>query len=358
MYIESFKQLPFPTNSYEEKVISFCQAWMAGQPTFRIYTSGSTGLPKQLFLTRQQMMASAVITGNTFRLTTKDHAFICLNVDYIAGMMMLVRAMILDLRATIVEPKANPFVDLVIEEPFHFASFVPLQLQTLLLNPNITQELNKMKVILVGGAAVNNTLAEQIKQLLHVPVYSTYGMTETVSHIAVRLINQEAKEGGFEVLGDTKIGIDDRQCLNISSVVTNFETIQTNDIVVIDSPHLFRLLGRYDNIINSGGVKVQLEKVEKVFTETFPFYCSRSFAYGVQDERLGQRLVMVLEQEMINDDYVNLRNDQPELVFLRERMKKVLSNYEIPKEFYAISRFSETSSGKIDKIATIKRLNL
>lgn len=359
MYIESFEQLPVPTNIYEEKVISFCQAWMAGQDTFRIYTSGSTGLPKQLLLTRQQMIASAMITGSTFRLTARDHAFICLNIDYIAGMMMLVRAMVLDLRATIVEPKANPFADLLIQEDVHFASFVPLQLQTLLLNARIIKELNKMKVILVGGAAVSNTLAEQIKQRLQVPVYSTYGMTETVSHIAVRLINQNGNEGVFEVLGETKIGIDNRQCLNVSSIVTNFEVIQTNDIVMIDSQHSFRLLGRYDNIINSGGVKVQLEKVEKVFAETLPFYCSRSFAYGVQDERLGQRLIMVLEQDRLpSDDFISLGKDQTELVLLQERMKKVLSKYEIPKEFYAVSRFSETSSGKIDKIATIKRLNL
>ncbi len=363
MYIESFERLPFPATAYQEKVIKFCQAWMAGQSTFKLYTSGSTGQPKELLLTRQQMLASARMTGNRFDLKAGQHALVCLNVDYIAGMMMLVRAMVLGLRATVIEPKANPFAEISHQATFDYASFVPLQLQTLLLDKEAISQLNKMKVILVGGAAVSNTLAESIKKHLHAPVYSTYGMTETVSHIAIRAINQQENAGIFDVLEGVDVGVDERQCLTICAAVTNFERIQTNDLVEMLTTHSFRLLGRYDNIINSGGVKVQLEKVEKAFaeileTETLSY--ARSFAYGVPDERLGQRLVMVLEpnEATTEEDFMALTNDEPVLVSIREKMKKVLGKYEVPKEFYTISHFSETPTGKIDKIATIKRLNL
>ena len=363
MYIHSFEKLPIPTSPYEEKVVRFCQAWMAGQDTFRIHTSGSTGTPKQLLLTRSQMIASAELTGKTFQLSPQSHALVCLNIDYIAGMMMLVRAMVLDLRITVIEPKVNPLAEIHSDTPIDFASFVPLQLQSMLLDSSCVEQLNRMKALLVGGAAVGDVLAAQIKAKLQVPVYSTYGMTETVSHIAIRLLNEAVDETIFRVLDGVSIGVDQRQCLTINSAVTNFETIQTNDIVTILSPNSFLLLGRIDNIINSGGVKVQLEKVEKVFMEMvgqanviFP----RAFAYGVTDEQLGQRLVMVLEKPLgiAEKGFIEISKDRPELVSLREKMKKVLSKYEIPKQFYAVSSFSETPTGKIDKIATIKRLNL
>lgn len=342
MQIENFKNLPFPNPEYEQKVFDFCEKWLSGQQEFTLKTSGSTGEPKPILLTRFQMEASAKLTGKTFELKPDDKALVCLNVEYIAGIMMLVRGMVLGLELTIIEPNSNPLENLENQE-FDFVAFVPLQLQKILENENQIEVLNKMKAIIVGGAAVNEVLAKDIQQL-KVPVYSTYGMTETVSHIAIRRLNGVNKSENFQVLKDVKIGIDERNCLNIIADASNNKLIQTNDIVEIINENEFKLIGRFDNIINSGGVKIQLEKVEKVFEKYLAN--KRFFAFGIADLTLGQKLILVVETE----DLVNEK-----ILF---EAKERLTKYEFPKQIFTIKNFSETPTGKIDKKATIKRLNL
>ena len=339
MQIDNFQNLPIPITEYEQKVINFCQKWIDGQQEFMLKTSGSTGEPKPIILTRNQMIASAKLTGKTFGLEVGDWALVCLNVDYIAGIMMLVRGMELGLKLTIVEPSKNPFQNF--ENPcFDFHAFVPLQLQNLLENEKNVEFLNKSKAIIVGGAAVNEVLEKEI-QKLYAPVYSTYGMTETVSHIAIKRLNGANKNDNFQVLEGVNIGIDDRNCLNIIAEATNNVLIQTNDIVEIINKKEFQLIGRFDNIINSGGVKIQLEKVEKLIENEIKLLNpKRYFAYGIEDEKLGQKLVLFVEGETINPDLKN--------AFLLN-IQSVLSKYEIPKEIYFVEKFIETATGKIDK---------
>ena len=339
MQVDNFQNLPISTTEYEQKVINFCQKWIDGQQEFVLKTSGSTGEPKPINLTRNQMIASAKMTGKTFGLKEGDSALICLNVDYIAGIMMLVRGMELGLKLTIVEPSGNPLQNLE-NQYFDFHAFVPLQLQNLLENKKIIEFLNKSKAIIVGGAAVNEVLNKEI-QKLSVPVYSTYGMTETVSHIAIKRLNGVNKNDNFQVLEGVKIGIDGRNCLNIIAEATNDVLIQTNDIVEIINEKEFQLIGRFDNIINSGGVKIQLEKVEKLIENEIKILNpKRYFAYGIEDKKLGQKLVLFVEGEAVNS---NLKN-----TFLIN-IQSVLSKYEIPKEIYFVEKFIETATGKIDK---------
>jgi o-succinylbenzoate---CoA ligase len=345
MQINNFNNLPVANSEYEQKVIDFCQRWLSGQQEFILKTSGSTGEPKPIHLTRFQMESSAKLTGKTFHLEKGNKALVCLNVEYIAGIMMLVRGMVLGLDLTIIEPNSNPLEN-VQNQTFDFAAFVPLQLQNIIKNKNQVEILNKMKAIIVGGAAVNEVLEEEI-QKLQVPVYSTYGMTETVSHIAIRKLNGSGKSENFHVLEGVKIGIDDRNCLNIVADASNNQLVQTNDIVEIINQSKFKLLGRYDNIINSGGVKIQLEKVEKTIEKFIPN--KRFFAYGLPDLSLGQKLILVIELQIFDEDLKNK---------LIESLKNELSKYEIPKQIFTINPFSETPTGKIDKKATIKRLNL
>jgi o-succinylbenzoate---CoA ligase len=342
MQIENFKNLPIPNSEYELKVFDFCEKWLSGQQEFILKTSGSTGEPKPIILTRFQMEASAKLTGKTFGLQPNDKALVCLNVEYIAGIMMLVRGMVLGLELTIIEPNSNPLENLE-NQSFDFAAFVPLQLQKILENEDQIKVLNKMKAIIVGGAAVNEVLEKNIQQL-QVPVYSTYGMTETVSHIAIRRLNGADRSSNFQVLEGVKIGIDERNCLNIIANASNNELVQTNDIVEIINENEFKLIGRFDNIINSGGVKIQLEKVEK----TFEKYISdnRFFAFGIADLALGQKLILVVETEDLVDK---------KMLF---EATESLSKYEIPKQIFTIKNFSEIPTGKIDKKATINRLNL
>lgn len=344
MKIDNFLNLPNPTSGYEQKVFDFCQKWLLQQQEFILKTSGSTGEPKPIILTRNQMIASAKLTGKTFGLEVGDQALVCLNIDYIAGIMMLVRGMELGLKLTIVEPSSNPFQNL--KNPcFDFYAFVPLQLQNLLKNEKNVEFLNKSKAIIVGGAAVNDILEKEI-QNLYAPVYSTYGMTETVSHIAIKRLNEVNKNDNFQVLEGVIIGIDDRNCLNIIAKASNNKLIQTNDIVEITNAKEFTLIGRFDNIINSGGVKIQLEKVEKLIENEIKILNpSRYFVYGIPDEKLGQKLVLFVEGVTAN---TKLKDK-----FLIN-IQSVLSKYEVPKEIYFIKKFIETSTNKIDKKVVIK----
>lgn len=343
MDINNFNNLPIPTIEYEQKVIDFCQKWLAGHTEFITTTSGSTGEPKPIILTRNQMIASAKLTGKTFGLQEGDRALVCLNVDYIAGMMMLVRGIELGLKLTIVEPSGNPF-QTINNQVFDFHAFVPLQMQNLLENKNNMLILNSAKAIIVGGAAVNEVLENAI-QNLEVPVYSTYGMTETVSHIAIRRINGMNKSNNFQVLKGVKIGLDQRNCLNIIAEASNNELIQTNDIVEIMNENEFQLLGRLDNIINSGGVKIQLEKVEKLIENEIKILNpKRYFTYGIPDDKLGQKLVLIVEGEKVESEIKTL---------FFKNIQSILSKFEIPKDVYFVKNFVETQTGKIDKKAII-----
>ncbi|MES2519223.1 MAG: AMP-binding protein [Bacteroidota bacterium] len=344
MQIDNFQNLPIPQSVYEQKVIDFCQKWLTGQLEFVLKTSGSTGEPKPIFLNRNQMIASAKLTGKTFELKRGDSALVCLNVDYIAGMMMLVRGMVLGLKLIVVEPSSNP-LELLEDKDFDFAAFVPLQLQTILDSQVNIRIVNGMKAVIVGGAAVNEVLEKKIQELT-VPVFSTYGMTETVSHIAVRRMNGVGKSDNFTVLEGVKVGLDERNCLNIIADASNNELIQTNDIVEMLGENTFKLMGRFDNIINSGGVKIQLEKVEKATENDIQMLNpKRYFAYGIPDEKLGQKLVLVLEKDFL---------DQNEIDSFLKNIGSVLSKYEIPKEILFIEKFLETPTGKVDKRGTIE----
>lgn len=349
MNIQNFNNLPIPITQYEQEAIVFCQNWLAGKQEFILKTSGSTGEPKPIILTRNQMIASAKLTGKTFGLQAGDKALVCLNINYIAGMMMLVRGIELGLKLTVVEPSGNPFQK--INNPvFDFYAFVPLQMQNLLEIEKNKITLNCAKAIIIGGASVNEVLEKNI-QSLEVPVYSTYGMTETVSHIAIRRMNGSNKSNNFRVLEGVKIGLDERNCLNIVAEASNNELIQTNDIVEILNENEFKLMGRFDNIVNSGGVKIQLEKVENLIgNEMKLLTLNRFFAYGIPDEKLGQRLVLIVEGEEV-------KSEIKELFF--KNIQAILSKYEVPKEIYFVKIFIETATGKVDKMKIIAHgLNL
>lgn len=341
-----------PDNLYYTKVLKFKEAWESDQQHFTIHTSGSTGIPKPVTFTRTQLIESAQLTAGTFNLQEGDTAFCCLSVDYIAGMMMLVRAFETGMDLMIVEPGSNPFAG--IEKHLYllnanrgknFFAFVPLQMQTILEEfERFKDTLNAAKSILIGGAGISEYLHEQI-QKIHAPVYATYGMTETLSHIAIKRLNGPAKQDFFTVLEGVEIGQDERECLKIKSKATDAQWIVTNDIVEIVEEGKFRLIGRFDNIINSGGVKIQLEKIESIGEEvlTSEQFKGRFFAYGIPDDKLGQKLILVIESK----EPISSGNE------IGLSFSKKLSKFEIPKEIFFVERMIETPTGKIDKIKTV-----
>ncbi len=207
--------------------------------------------------------------------------------------------------------------------------------------------LNGMKAMLVGGAATSRGLEEAL-QSIQAPVFSTYGMTETVSHIAIRRLNGPQRTDLFQVLPGVKVGTDERDCLHITAAATNFERIQTNDVVELIPPDQgtaqvrFRLLGRADSIINTGGVKVQPVVVEQLIEATLARWglSPRLFTAGLPDERLGQRVVLFVETLQLTDD---------QWLQIQQAVREDVGPYAVPREWVRTGTFAETATGKIDR---------
>ncbi len=338
-------------NGYEAKTLEFCRDWLNGVQEFPIQTSGSTGTPKLINLTRQQLEASALKTIKLLGLLPGDKMLICLNTEYIAGMMMLARGFLGEMQMTIVEPIANPLKLVPDGELFDFASFVPMQMQKILQDtPVHIPMLNHMKGILLGGAPVNFTLQRELQHLT-VPVYHTYGMTETASHVALRLLNGPNAADYYDALDNISLSLDTRGCLTINGDVTNNELIITNDLVELLTPTRFRWIGRVDNTINSGGVKVQSEIVEVAVAEAMADRepMPRFFVTSQPDELLGERVILVMEGEPFSEE---------EEKDLKTRLKTLLKKFERPKKYYYSPAFSETATGKVSRPRTMRKLGL
>ncbi|WP_299821287.1 AMP-binding protein [uncultured Pontibacter sp.] len=340
-----------PLNGYESKTLEFCRSWLNGIQEFPIQTSGSTGTPKTIVLTRAQLEASARRTISLLNLQKSDTTLVCLNTEYIAGMMMLARGFMAELQMVIVEPIGNPISLVGREEQIAFASFVPMQLQTILQEtPEALPQLNNMKGILVGGAPVSPTLQRELQQI-KAPVYHTYGMTETASHIALRRLNGPEAAEYYQVLHNIDIGLDKRGCLTIKGDITNNELLVTNDIVELLTHDRFKWIGRVDNVINSGGVKVQVEKVELAIAEAFADLTDspRFFIAPQPDELLGEKVVLVLEGDTFTPE-----NEE----ILMERLRSKLRKFELPKELYYSPAFTMTATGKLSRQRTLQKLGL
>lgn len=340
----SFKEIqesiPTALPDYASSAFHFCKEWLNGKEVFTLYTSGSTGQPKPFELTRQQMTDSALATAKTLGLNAEDSALVCLNTAYIAGVMMLVRGMVLNLNLRLVTPGTSPLRTLTEGEKIDFTAFVPLQLTTLLEenNPKDIRHLQKMKAILVGGAAVSKELEEKI-QFLSAPVYNTYGMTETVSHIALRRLNGKEKQPYYRTLPEVSIAVDERNCLRILSPGTKNEWLQTNDVVEILDKDTFLWLGRADTIINSGGIKIQPEEIEKKLEKKLTEKgFSQFFIAGLPHGQLGEAVTLFIEGEKGKD------------LFLLENIKSMVEKFEVPKGIIYVETFPVTATGKTDKV--------
>jgi len=319
--------------------IRFYNQWVEGASQFELTTSGSTGPSKSIIISRKQMEISAQQTIDALQLFKGDKLLVCINTAFIGGKMMLVRGLMNDMPLYITEPSSNPLKDLT--HHFDFIAVVPLQMQTM-LEENEFLKLNKMKAIIVGGAAINQTLLKEIEKL-KVPIYATYGMTETVSHIALKRLNGDHKSNYFKTIGDISIKCDSRNCLIIRGSVTNNEEIITNDVVNIIGETKFELVGRFDNIINSGGIKVMPEKVEEMIEILFNQLNikNRFFITGLPDSKLGECVSLIVEGVEFNTSE------------LKQKISHTLDKYHQPKSISFINRFAETSTGKINRKETI-----
>ena len=324
---------------FEKSTLLFCQQWLNGQQVFEQKTSGSTGKPKLIKITRAQMKASAKQTVEALGLKANNVVFVCINTAYIGGKMMLVRAFQHQLQLVVNEPTSNPLES--INKPVDFIAMVPMQFENSLNNH--TQKIVSCKAIIIGGASISSSLANKIA-LLKTPVYSTYGMTETVSHIALKRLSFPC-ENYYTTIGDIEISTNSKEQLIVKGAVTNNKKLVTNDRVQVVSPTTFKWLGRIDNVINSGGIKIQLEEVEN----QIDFYFkennikNRFFLYGMPDDYLGHKLVICIES---NNIIIRINK----LNFSSIGIDKL----SCPRDIIYIKQFIETTSGKVNRTESYK----
>jgi O-succinylbenzoic acid--CoA ligase len=339
--IRSNDPIPESLHAYEKQALLFCREWLQGKMQIDIFTSGSTGVPKTISLTRQQVVASAHATARALGLAKGDHILVSIDIRYIAGKMMLIRGLELGLTMTISRPVSYPF-KYVSNPIFDFTSLVPLQLWTIFERyPDAVAYLNSMKAILVGGASLPLDIEEKI-QHIKAPVYASYGMTETASHIALRRVNGLSRAEYYTALPDVFLKKDERDCLIVKGLMTNDQWITTNDHVELLSDSQFKWIGRVDFVINTGGVKIYPEQVEKKVERVFhDLTIKRRFVISsVSDRRLGEKIILVIEGELL---------DKLTEQFILNKLKAICTLYDYPQDIRYVYQFPETPTGKIDR---------
>ena len=334
---------PEPVNSFQEEVFDFCRQWKLGKNEFLFHTSGSTGKPKTIYLSRLSMIESANMTMDWLHLQEGDNVLLCLPIEYIAGAMMLVRALVLKLNIVLVEPSQNPLEEITKPINIHLASFVTTQWSTILQsNPNLFTFFSEVKGILIGGSELTSSV-ELLTKEIQLPIFQTYGMTETSSHIAFRQISSE--DAIYQCLKDVQIKLNDQGCLCIHSPSTLNQWIETNDVADLIHVNQFSILGRNDFAINSGGRKIHPEIIEKCCHSFFAQHSitCKTFAYGLDDDFYGQKLVLFIET-------IDELNIQLQLI---DYLKLNLESWEVPKQFIVLPEFLYTKTGKIDRPNTL-----
>ncbi|MBR5957065.1 MAG: AMP-binding protein [Salinivirgaceae bacterium] len=238
----------------------FLKEWNNSADMVAVHTSGSTSTPKTLMVEKRRMLASARMTCDFLNLKAGDSALLCMSLDYIGAKMMVVRAIERDLRLIEVEPTGHPLAN--VTDTIDFAAMVPLQVYNSLQVPDERKKLMNIKNLIIGGGAIDSALQSELNGFPNA-VWSTYGMTETLSHIALRRLNGPLASEWYTPLNGVSVGLSANGCLTIDAPLLSDSTLITNDIAELNREGGFRIIGRADNVINSGGVKIQIEEVER-----------------------------------------------------------------------------------------------
>jgi O-succinylbenzoic acid--CoA ligase len=336
--LEELKQTNEPADSWQNAIYHFLKNWFDENEYMLVNTSGSTGKPKEIRLAKAAMRNSARMTNAFFGLNTSTTALLCLPASYIAGKMMLLRAITAGFNLLCLEPGANPFKDL--HQSIDFTAITPYQLIHSL------KEIKQLEIkkVIVGGAKISAQTEAEL-QALKTIFYETYGMTETCSHIALRALNGKNKSDYFSVLNGVSIRKNDANCLCIHAPHLLEADIETTDIVDIPNQNTFRWLGRLDNVINSGGIKISPEIIEQKIENLIhtPFFIS-----SIPDEIFGNKVVLVIESTALNS------YDEAKLV---NALNSKLEKYERPKVISYLPQFCYSTSNKVLKNETLSLLN-
>ncbi|MGF1584851.1 MAG: AMP-binding protein [Bacteroidales bacterium] len=316
---------------WQKDIFVFILSWLDESDHIEIQTSGSTGAPKPIKLKKQWMVNSATATCNRFNLNETSKALLCLPAKYIAGRMMIVRAIVSRCDLLTIPPESIPLQDTGSE--VDFAAVTPHQLYNSIEN---AWKGKNVKTLIVGGGEISTSLERRIMNM-PAEIYATYGMTETSSHIALRRINGPGSTNWFTVLEDISISADERNCLVIDAPELNDQILTTNDIIEIKDEQHFRWLGRWDNVINSGGIKIIPESIEKIISGIRP---ERLVIVPFPDDKFGEIPVLVIETETIGI------SESRELL---DRISTQTDKYSAPKRIISLRAFPETPTGKPDR---------
>ena len=363
------------TEPWQQEIVAFLMLWFDERDYVELKTSGSTGEPKMIRMPKITMLRSAQMTNTFFGLDENSVALLCLPASYIAGKMMLVRALAGKYKLIAVQPTANPFADVSgfpahtvtpANNPFADVSAFPTpeeseidtssqnrstqpaftHIDFVAITPyQLIHSANDIpnyaiRNIIVGGSQVTPAM-EQLTAEWPINMYETFGMTETASHIALRRFNGNYKSACFKALKDVELSCDDRGCLSVYAPHLHASKLITNDLVELVDATSFRWLGRFDRVVNSGGLKIFPEQVEqKLFTAIdLPFFIT-----SVPDEMLGQQLVLVLESAELPDDIKN------ELI---DHIRPIVDRYELPRQIICVPKFVYSEGNKLLRNETL-----
>jgi len=269
---------------------AFLEEWRSDSPYVSVQTSGSTGRPKQMLVEKKRMLASARITNDFLGLKAGDSALLCMSVDYIAGKMMVVRAVERQLRLVTVAPSGHPLSSA--DNVCTFAAMVPMQVYNSLQVDAERERLMQIRQLIIGGGAIDDDMAAALKLFPHA-VWSTYGMTETLSHIALRRLSGREASDWYIPFPSVSVSLSDESCLIIDAPEVCAERLITNDIAELsEDKKAFRILGRKDNVICSGGIKIQIEEVERRLR---PFMNAPYLLSKRRDQKFGEAAVLLTE---------------------------------------------------------------
>ena len=339
----------------------FLSEWNNDSDRVLVHTSGSTGKPKPMMVEKKRMLNSARITCDFLGLKPGDSALLCMSLDYIAGKMVVVRSIERHLHLISVSPSGHPLKDINLKDAngkyvngeITFAAMVPMQVYNTLQVPEERERLTHVRHLIIGGGAIDTSLEKELRSLPgNIAIWSTYGMTETLSHIALRRINGAEASEWYQPFDSVKISQTDEGCLVIDAPLVCAETLVTNDIVEIE-PYIynkvekhekveklrFRIKGRKDNVICSGGIKIQIEEVEALLKPHLekPFMIAKK-----KDEKFGEIAVLLTEDEDLKKVEATIRR----LLSDEKSSDHKNHKYWIPREFRYVDHLPLTETGK------------
>lgn len=322
----------------------FIDEWKNESPFIRVHTSGSTGKPKEMLVEKTRMLASAKITCNFLGLKAGDSALLCLPLDYIAGKMMVVRCFERSMELSAVPPSNHPLANT--DNDYDLVAMVPSQVYETLKTPEEREKMSKIRNLIIGGGSISVDMERELRTLPNA-VWSTYGMTETLSHIALRRINGSNASSWYSILEGVKISIVEYENENTGRLVIDApfvcpQKLITNDIIEIDKTSnnsRFRILGRIDNVICSGGIKLHIEEIEDRLRPHF----SNNFCISKRKEdKFGEVAILLMER---NSTLAKQEQYEEALQICRN----ILPQYSVPKDIIFIDRIPLTGNGKIDR---------